>query len=89
LIVGIPSRLELGELVDVRVVGHGYRSVTAVPDPLPINGCPMAMLTAIPGIGKRRAARIVKARPMSGEEELNRVLEDQSAFEALAPLISF
>ena len=67
LLVGIPAKMDLGTFVDVRVVGYGMRSVTGVPDPLPINECPLSMLEAIPGIGKKRAARIVRGRPYGDE----------------------
>jgi len=89
LLVGIPAKLELGTFLDVRVVGYGMRSVTAVPDPLDIDSCPMSLLWAIPGIGKKRAARIVRARPFDDEESLRSVLDEPGAADALLPLVEF
>ncbi len=89
LTVGIPSPLELGCYIDVRVIGHGPRSVTAVPDPLPINDCPMSLLAAVPGIGRRRAARIVRSRPIADAEQLREALDDPGAAEPLLPLVAF
>jgi len=87
LLVGIPAKLELGTFLDVRVVGYGMRSVTGVPDPLDINSCPMSLLSAVPGIGKKRAARIVRARPFEDEKALRKALDDPSAADALLPLV--
>jgi radical SAM superfamily enzyme with C-terminal helix-hairpin-helix motif len=87
LLVGIPAKLELGTFLDVRVVGYGMRSVTGVPDPLDIDSCPMSLLSAVPGIGKKRAARIVRARPFEDEEALRSALDDPRAADALLPLV--
>jgi len=86
LLVGIPTQLDLGTFLDVRVVGHGARSVTAVPDPLPINECPLAMLGSIPGVGRKRAARIVRGRPYESADALQAVLDDMGVAEMLADL---
>jgi radical SAM superfamily enzyme with C-terminal helix-hairpin-helix motif len=85
--VGIPAQLELGTYIDVRVVSHGPRSVTAVPAPLDLNTAPMSLLASIPGIGKKRAARIVRARPIHDGGDLERALDDPKAGEHLLPLI--
>ncbi|MFB6090640.1 MAG: radical SAM protein [Halobellus sp.] len=63
LLVGIPGERDLGRTIDVAVVDHGYRSVTAVPYPLDPNAATMGELTAIPGIGDRTAGDIVVNRP--------------------------
>ena len=63
LLVGIPGERPLGTTVDVAVVDHGFRSVTAVPYPLDPNAASMDELTAIPGIGDRTAGDIVVNRP--------------------------
>jgi radical SAM superfamily enzyme with C-terminal helix-hairpin-helix motif len=89
LVVGIPARLELGLQLDVRVVGHKARSVTAVPDPLAVNEVPMSLLAAVPGIGMKRAARIVRARPMDGPEQLVEALDDPSVADLLIALAGF
>ncbi len=86
LLVGIPARLDLGTFVDVRVVGYGMRSVTAVPDPLPINECPLSMLESIPGVGRKRAARIARGRPYDDTVTLRTVLDDPEVADALADL---
>jgi radical SAM superfamily enzyme with C-terminal helix-hairpin-helix motif len=89
LVVGIPARLDLGVQLNVRIVGHGPRSVTAVPDPLRINAAPMSLLAAVPGIGRKRAARLVRARPMAGPGDLVDALDDPSAADLLLGLVGF
>jgi radical SAM superfamily enzyme with C-terminal helix-hairpin-helix motif len=89
LVVGIPAKMPLKTMVDVQVIGYGTRSVTAVPDPLPINECPMSMLEAIPGIGRKRAARLVRGRPYSDGEQLVEVLDDPDVASMLQTLVSF
>jgi radical SAM superfamily enzyme with C-terminal helix-hairpin-helix motif len=86
LLVGIPARLDLGTFVDVRVIGYGTRSVTAVPDPLPINDCPLSMLEAIPGVGRKRAARVVRGRPYQDADELRTALDALEVADVLADL---
>jgi radical SAM superfamily enzyme with C-terminal helix-hairpin-helix motif len=86
LLVGVPTRLDLGTFVDVRVVGYGMRSVTAVPDPLPINECPLSMLEAIPGVGRKRAARIARGRPYGDGEALRSTLDDPGVADVLVDL---
>jgi radical SAM superfamily enzyme with C-terminal helix-hairpin-helix motif len=86
LLVGIPGRLDLHTFRDVRVVGYGMRSVTAVSDPFPINECPLAMLEGIPGIGRKRAARIVRGRPYRTAADLLAALDDVGVAEMLTDL---
>jgi radical SAM superfamily enzyme with C-terminal helix-hairpin-helix motif len=88
LLVGIPAKVPLGEFVDVRVVGYGTRSVTAVPDPLPINECPLSMLEAIPGIGRKRAARVVRGRPYREEGQIREAMDDPEVAKTLLALVS-
>src|SRR5206468_64298 len=63
ILVGLPYRTGMDRFVDVRVVSHGQRSLTAVEYPLDVNHAPLAAISALPGIGAKRAARIVRARP--------------------------
>ena len=63
LLVGIPGERELGTAIDVAVVDHGYRSVTAVPYPLDLERASMDELAALPGVNRRRAGDIVVDRP--------------------------
>ncbi|WIV66761.1 radical SAM protein [Natrialbaceae archaeon AArc-T1-2] len=69
LLVAIPGEHPLEERRDVAVVDHGYRSVTGVPYPLDLNAASMDELTAVPGLGKRRAGNIVVNRPYDSVAE--------------------
>ena len=76
LLVGIPGVFPLHRFYDVKVVEYGYRSITAVPYPLNINTASRETLEAIPGVGKKRAMRILLKRPFHTKEELMRALDD-------------
>ena len=87
LLVGIPAKLGLGSAIDVAVVSWGPRSVTAVPYPLDLDAAPMSVLAAVPGIGRRRAARIVLGRPVRDLAHLRSLLDEPVAADSLAPLL--
>ena len=70
LLVGIPGERPLGRRINVAVVDHGYRSVSAVPYPLDVNKASLKELRAIPGIGKQRAGDIVVNRPFGSPREV-------------------
>ena len=70
LLVGIPGERRVGERLDVAVVDHGYRSVSAVPYPLDVNRASLKELRAIPGVGKQRAGDIVVNRPFESPREV-------------------
>ncbi len=82
LLVGLPYPVELGQFIEVKITDHGQRSVTAVEYPLDVNRAPMAALSTIPGIGAKRAARIVRARPLRETKDLAKCLDDGSAVAA-------
>jgi len=78
LLVGIPGVFPLHRFYNVKVVEYGYRSVTAVPYPLNLNTASRETLEAIPGVGKKRAVRILAKRPFHTKQELMRALDDQT-----------
>ncbi len=84
LLIGIPYTIVLGSFINVKVTGHGQRSVTAIEYPLDVNHSPMAALAAIPGIGAKRAARIVRARPIKSKKELESCLDEPAIAFAVA-----
>ncbi|MEJ5293333.1 MAG: hypothetical protein WHS82_07025 [Candidatus Methanosuratincola sp.] len=63
VLVGIPRQLEVGQFIDVLVVSHGPRSVGGLRYPVRINELELRELESIPGVGKKRAASVVLARP--------------------------
>ncbi|HEC82006.1 MAG TPA: radical SAM protein, partial [Thermoplasmatales archaeon] len=76
ILVGIPGEFELGRFMDVKVVDYGYRSLTALPYPLPINSVPRETIEALPEVGRKRALRIIKGRPFSDEQQFMNALDD-------------
>jgi len=81
ILVGLPQNLEPGIFIDAKITSHGSRSLTALEYPLDINNCSLAALEELPGIGKKRAARLFMARPINSEEELINALDDTSSSE--------
>jgi len=77
ILVGLPYEKEINQFVDVMVLDHGYRSITCIEHPLEINKASMSALASIPGIGSKRAARIVRSRPIRTRQEFLSVLDDK------------
>lgn len=89
LLVGIPYKVDLDEFRDVFVTGWGYRSITGITYPFDINSMPMSALEALPGIGRKRASKIVMERPLSGFDDLLRAVEDPNVVDGLKDLVVF
>jgi radical SAM superfamily enzyme with C-terminal helix-hairpin-helix motif len=70
LLIGIPANLEIGRYMDVTVIDHGFRSVTAIPYPLDVNNAQLRLLQRLPGIGKTMSNRIFRERPYKDMNEL-------------------
>jgi radical SAM superfamily enzyme with C-terminal helix-hairpin-helix motif len=87
LLVGIPGVLPLHQFYDVKVVDYGYRSITAVPYPLDINTAQRETLEAVPGIGKKRAIRLLRHRPFRTTQELTQALDDPEAARTIGAFI--
>ena len=87
ILVGLPYRTGMDRFVDVRVVSHGQRSLTAVEYPLDVNHAPLAAISALPGIGAKRAARIVRARPFDSLPAFVASLDDPAAGDRVAPFL--
>lgn len=77
ILVGLPYKTELNQFVDAKVLDHGFRSVTALEHPMDINKASLDALTALPGIGRKRAARIIRARPFVSRTEFMSALDDK------------
>ena len=76
ILVGVPGKFPLGSSLDVKIVDHGYRSITGLPWPLKINKATMEQLAALPGIGKNRARTIFLARGLDSMNKLQQLLPD-------------
>ena len=87
ILVGIPYDAPLNRFIDVKVTSHGQRSLTGIEYPLDINRASFRAITALPGIGAKRAARIVRARPFVNWSEVTAALDDSSVAERIAPFV--
>ncbi|MFA5102476.1 MAG: radical SAM protein [Candidatus Thermoplasmatota archaeon] len=84
LLIGIPGVYPLHRFYDVKTVAYGYRSLTAVPFPLDVNTVPRETLEAIPGVGRKRAIRILAKRPFHTKNELIDALDEPSVAQTIA-----
>ena len=89
ILVGIPYKVPLNQSYDVVITDWGDRSVTGLTYPFDINNLPMSCLSALPGIGKKRAATLVLKRPYTSYEDLSRAIDDPSVIEGLKGLLDF
>src|SRR2546422_967564 len=87
ILVGLPYDMALNRFVDVRVTSHGQRSLTAIEYPLDVNRAPLAAICALPGIGEKRAARIVRARPFDSWPAFAASLDDPAVAQRVAPFL--
>ncbi|MFO7677251.1 MAG: radical SAM protein [Thermoplasmatota archaeon] len=89
LLIGIPGVFPLHTFYNVAIVEYGYRSATAIPYPLNINTAQRETLEAIPGIGKKRALRILAKRPFTNETELIESLDDEEIVTQVLTYVNF
>ncbi len=75
LIAVLPYKKKIGDFINVKVVGYGRRSITAVEYPMNINKASLSSLMAIPGIGKKKAVEIIKRRPFKDLNEVRKIDE--------------
>ena len=79
LLISVPYPMEIGSKTDVAIVRRGFRSAEGVMHPTDANTATLSMLQAIPGIGKRRAAAIVRSRPFRHASELWKLFDEPEA----------
>jgi radical SAM superfamily enzyme with C-terminal helix-hairpin-helix motif len=89
ILVGIPYEIELNEFVDAMIIDYGQRSITGIEYPLDINTASLGALASIPGIGEKRAARIVRARPIGSEDDFIGSLDDESVAKEALDYVEF
>ena len=89
ILVGLPQNLESGIFLNAKVTAHGSRSLTALQYPLDINNCQLSALEELPGIGKKRAARLFHSRPINSETELKNALDDPDLSSKIMNYVEF
>jgi len=87
LLVGFAYDVPLNQFVDVKVTAHGQRSLTAVEYPFNVNSATLRAISALPGIGAKRAARIVRSRPFLSLATFSAALDDPRVAERVAPYL--
>ncbi len=89
LLVGLVEEVPMRSWLDVVVVGHGYRSVAGLRFPIDINNLPLRALEQLPGVGKRRAARLATKRPFASFDEVAGALDESGQIAPLAEAFGF
>jgi radical SAM superfamily enzyme with C-terminal helix-hairpin-helix motif len=89
LLIGVIAPVTLHDCIDVTVVNHGFRSVTAVPHPLNLNTATLNTLQTLPMVGKKRAMRLIRNRPYSSAEDILPAFDDINVGKQLIELITF
>ena len=81
ILIGIPYKTRLNEFYDIVITDYGYRSLTGFTSPFNINSASMNALQALPKIGSKRAARLIKSRPYRTLKDIHKALDDPSILE--------
>ncbi|MEM2943948.1 MAG: radical SAM protein [Methanomassiliicoccales archaeon] len=89
LLVGFEYPLETGKFVDAVVIGWGFRSITAVEFPFPINSASLTAIQSLPLVGERRALRIWRKRPIRDTDDLAKAIDDPLVAMQLTKIVSF
>lgn len=84
ILAGIPFNVPYRSVLDLVIVNHGMRSVTALPWPIPINVLPAKAVRWIPWLNKAAGVRVLAKRPFTDHAGLQR-----AAGMALPELFSF
>jgi radical SAM superfamily enzyme with C-terminal helix-hairpin-helix motif len=89
LLIGIPYKTEINDFMDVIITDHGFRSVTGIEFPMNVNSASQKALSSIPGIGKKRAARIIRSRPFINKKEFLSSMDDENVGKSVLPYFTF
>jgi len=89
VLVALPRAMPVGIFTDVAVLSHGPRSVCALPCPIKINSLRLKELESIPGIGAKRAVRLLRGRPFRSADDLRAEVDDPSVIEHFIHLVDF
>ncbi|KQC04821.1 MAG: radical SAM protein [Methanoculleus sp. SDB] len=73
ILAGFPLHLGKKTVTNAVVVGWGMRSVTVLPCPVDVNALPQSTLKWLPGVGRKKAAKIASKRPFLTLEEFRAV----------------
>jgi radical SAM superfamily enzyme with C-terminal helix-hairpin-helix motif len=88
LLVGVPYKVQ-DNIIDVIITSHGQRSVTGIEYPMNVNKASLRALSCLPNVGKKRAARIIRARPFQSKQNFIGSLDDDKVAKELLDYITF
>ncbi len=74
ILIYLPYKTEINRFVDVKVYDYGFRSVSAIEFPFNINNATYTQLKNIPKIGSKKAAEIIKKRPIKSLEQIENII---------------
>ncbi|MFW6007376.1 MAG: radical SAM protein, partial [Halanaerobiales bacterium] len=80
ILIGIPGQIKLDQFITVRIIDHGYRSITGLPWPFNVNKATPEQLSAFPGIGDHRAGKIFIEQP-ENLQELKKLMDPDFNFD--------
>jgi len=89
LLVGIPYKIRENVFIDVCVTDWGMRSITGIGYPFSINKASLKAVESLPGVGKKRAMRIVRSRPFKTENGFIKCLDDRTVGEKILRFLEF
>lgn len=89
LLVGIPGNFPIGSKQDIIITDHGFRSVTGIPHPVPINTAQRETIQAIPGVGKKRTIRILVNRPFTNKQQFIKTIDDATVAKSILNYLTF
>ena len=78
ILVCLPYKTSINRFVNVKIKEHFYRSVTALEYPMDINKASFLELKGLPGIGEKKAAKIIRDRPIKSKEELIKIIGEDT-----------
>ena len=83
LVVVLPYSSEIKKYVDVKVIAYGERSLTAIEYPLNVNTASFSALKSLPGVGKKRAAEIIRKRPFKSMMQIEEIFPEAKKYLSL------
>ncbi len=89
MLVGVNYEVPLNTWTDLAITDYGFRSLTGITVPFPVNKANLRMLETLPDVGKKRAVRLSLKRPFRSEADVAKALDDDDVAARLAPLLSF
>jgi len=89
LLVGIPYKTHENIFINVLITDWGMRSVTGIEYPFNINKASLKAMESLPGVGKKRAMRIVRNRPFKTENDFINCFDDKNVGENLLKFLEF